>query len=496
MRRSRFAPGYLPAVLLVLLVNLAFSAKAEEAKPAGSPGEGSVSYYRDIRPVFQAHCQGCHQPAKRGGDYVMTDFAELLKGGESGAEAVIPGDPEGSYLIEQIEVVDGKAAMPQGRKPLAKVEVDKIRRWIKQGAKDDTPASARPKYNMDNPPSYNLPPVITALDVSPDGKLLAVSGYHEVLLHQADVDGAKADEADGGGLVARLVGMSERIESAVFSPDGKRLAVAGGSPGRMGEIQIWDVEKRKLQLSVPVTFDTVYGAAWSPDGKVVSFGCGDKTVRAIDTESGEEVFFNGAHNDWALDTVFSVKGTHLISVSRDRSMKLFVFKTRRFVDNITSITPGALKGGLHAIDRHPTKDELLVGGADGSAKIFQMLRTSKRKIGDNANQLKKFPEMPGRIFDVAYSPDGKQIAAGSSLNGAGALHVYDAESAKLVSEIENLPSGVYSVEFYPDGKRIVSGGFDGRVRISDAKTGKVLKQLVPVEVEGETRVRPVRKVDE
>ncbi|NDD39357.1 MAG: WD40 repeat domain-containing protein, partial [Verrucomicrobia bacterium] len=108
-------------------------------------------------------------------------------------------------------------------------------------------------------------PVVTSLDYSPDGKLLAVAGFHEVLLHQAN----------GSGLVARLVGLSERIESVKFSPDGKRLAVAGGLPGRMGEVQIWDVEKRKLALSHSVTYDTLYGASWSPDGKLIAFGCAD-----------------------------------------------------------------------------------------------------------------------------------------------------------------------------------------------------------------------------
>ena len=77
--------------------------------------------------------------------------------------------------------------------------------------------------------------MITALDFSPDGSLLAVSGYHEVLLHKAD----------GSELIGRLVGLSERIQSLKFSPDGKRLAVAGGSPARMGEIQIWDVRQRR-----------------------------------------------------------------------------------------------------------------------------------------------------------------------------------------------------------------------------------------------------------
>ena len=62
---------------------------------------------------------------------------------------------------------------------------------------------------------------------------------------------------------------------------------------------------------------------------------------------------------------------------------LIEVKTERFIDNLTSITPGALKGGLIAVDRHPTKDELLCGGADGAPKIFKMVRTEARKIGDN-----------------------------------------------------------------------------------------------------------------
>jgi len=42
-----------------------------------SADETKVSFYRDIRPIFQTHCHGCHQPAKQGGDYVMTSYAQL-----------------------------------------------------------------------------------------------------------------------------------------------------------------------------------------------------------------------------------------------------------------------------------------------------------------------------------------------------------------------------------------------------------------------------------
>ena len=41
-----------------------------------------MSYYKQIRPIFQAQCQGCHQPAKAGGGFVMTDFKRLLAGGD------------------------------------------------------------------------------------------------------------------------------------------------------------------------------------------------------------------------------------------------------------------------------------------------------------------------------------------------------------------------------------------------------------------------------
>lgn len=101
---------------------------------------------------------------------------------------------------------------------------------------DDTPRSARQRYDAEHPPQYAAAPVVTAVQFSPDGKLLAVSGYHEVVLH--DVAKVLAHEASS---VGRLIGMSERIESVAFSPDGSRLAVAGGSPGRLGEIQVWNV---------------------------------------------------------------------------------------------------------------------------------------------------------------------------------------------------------------------------------------------------------------
>ncbi len=456
------------AVLAMLAVCRASLVVADE--PSQEP-PAKVSFFREVRPLFQQHCFGCHQPAKQGGEYVMSDFEAMLRGGESGEPAIVPGQPDASYLMSQIALVDDQAEMPKDRPPLAAVEIELVRRWIAEGATNDSPASTRPQYTMDNPPQYAAPPVITALDFSPDAKWLAISGYHETVLRSAD----------GAQVIARLVGLSERIQSVAFSPDGKSLAVAGGSPGRFGELQVWDLEPPALRLTISTGYDTIYGASWSPDGKHIAYGCPDHATRAIAVDSGEQVLFNGAHDDWVLDTVWSAKGDHVVTVSRDQSMKLINVPTQRFIDNITSITPGALKGGLNAVDRHPTEDQLLCGGADGTPKLYKMIRDQARKIGDDFNLIRAYPTMDGRVFDVAFSKDGTKIVAGSSLNGAGLVRVYQTEDAKQLME-KRLEGGVYAVAFHPDGATVAAGGFDGKVRLLDAVTGEIRGEFFPIDV--------------
>src|SRR5262245_22331850 len=94
------------------------SLPARGDEPAKPPAE--VSYYKDVRPIFVQHCQGCHQPAKAQGGYVMTSHADLLKKGEKGdTPGLVPGKPDQSEIIAQLTPQDDKPPrMPKNKDPL------------------------------------------------------------------------------------------------------------------------------------------------------------------------------------------------------------------------------------------------------------------------------------------------------------------------------------------------------------------------------------------
>lgn len=482
---------------MTLWICCQLSAQAQE--PLSGP---KVSYQRDIEPIFRMHCQGCHQPAKPQGGYVITDTERLFDAGETGDTAVVRGNIEASHLLRQIRPVDGQAAMPKNLPALSAAEIELIEAWIQLGAEIDV-VSEGLKFSPENPPVYTRPAVITALEFSRDGRFLAVNGIHEVLLMStADWQVTK-----------RLIGLSERIESVAFSPDSSRLAVTGGVPGRSGEVQIWDVASGELLISHQVSYDSVYGGCFSPNGKLVAFGCTDNTVRAIDAETGQQVLHQGAHEDWIRSVVFNPDGTHLLSAGRDMTVKLTEVVTERFVDNVTSITPGALRGGINSLAMHPSRNEVLVGGADGSPKIYRIFRETERRIGDDANLIRQFPSSGQRIFSVELNMSGTLFASAGTLDGHSRVQVYpydfDSElpadvkvamakrvtersddEKKIVEEYQSktspaklemdIPTSLYAVAFSPTGALAV-GGSDGRVRMIDVDQNRIQAEFTPME---------------
>ncbi|MEY3172237.1 MAG: hypothetical protein RLZZ436_150 [Planctomycetota bacterium] len=452
-------------LLTLALAILSCGLQTAHSQDAAAASEKTVSYYRSVRPILQRHCSGCHFAGKREGELSVTSVADLAKGGVAGA-AFTAGKPDESVLIQYISGADPE--MPLNGDPLKPEQVETIRQWIAQGAPDDTPPSLEKPVSPENPPVYTTPPVVTSIDFSPDGRRLAVSGYHEVQIHTLD----------GSAPAQRLIGRAQRIESLAFSPDGQLLAIAGGTPALFGELQLWNVAEGRLLHAVTLGTDSLFGVSFNNDGSLVAFGGADNRVRVVSVATGEVKMRMDAHADWVLGTTFSLKNDHVISVSRDRSMKLTIVENGQFVDNITSITPGALKGGLADVQRLPAAEEVLAGGADGEPRLYKIFRERARQIGDDFNLIRAYPRLEGRITDVDLAPSGARFIAGASTAVGGSARIYTtADPAKIV-DVQGLTSPVFAVSMRGDEKQVAVAGFDGTIRLFNADTG-VLEASFP-----------------
>jgi WD40 repeat protein len=412
-----------------------------------------VSYFRDIRPLIQRQCQGCHQPNLKSSDLDLTTYEGFKTGGKHGSAT--------GTLLKYV-TGESKPQMPMGQPALPAEQIALFREWISAGAKDDTPAEARETAAKNEPVVYKQPPVINALAFSPDGTTLAVSGNREVLLHSVKSDSPPR----------RFGGLSERILSIAFSKDGTMLVAAGGTPARFGEIQIWDVASGKLLRSSMVTGDTVFGASLSPDASQVAVGCADNTVRLVSTATGKELHRIGNHENWVLGTIFGSDGKRIVSVGRDRAAKLTDASSGAFLENVN-----LLRGELTAVAKHPVKEIIVIGGEDRVPYIYTMDREKNMKIADDTTLVRKLERQAGAIAALAWSPDGSRIAVGGA---SPEVTLYDAETGQRAAACRGHGAGIYTVAFSPDSQTLAAGGFDGQVRLYRAKTGEMIKQFVPV----------------
>jgi dipeptidyl aminopeptidase/acylaminoacyl peptidase len=80
----------------------------------------------------------------------------------------------------------------------------------------------------------------------------------------------------------------------------------------------------------------------------------------------------------------------------------------------------------------------------------------------------------GQVFSVAYSPDGKLLAAGS---WDGSVRLWEVATGKEVRQFVGHKGWVSAVAFAPDGQTLATGGKDRDVHLWEAATGKPLRQL-------------------
>src|SRR5688572_99775 len=101
-----------------------------------------IDFKRDVQPILQSSCLGCHTGTKAGGQWRLDSKALAMKGGIS-APVIVAGDSAKSRLLHRVLGKGGEKRMPLGGAPLSPVKIGKLRRWIEAGAPwpDDSPAA-------------------------------------------------------------------------------------------------------------------------------------------------------------------------------------------------------------------------------------------------------------------------------------------------------------------------------------------------------------------
>jgi hypothetical protein len=132
-----------PSIFLAIVATgsvALLSAQAPTPAPPASPMQGTVTFARDIQPIFEKTCWNCHGAGLQLADLDLSTREGALKGGEHGA-SIVPGNAQQSKLYRAVAGLDD-IVMPMEGPKLTASEIAAVKAWIEEGAKWDAPAAS------------------------------------------------------------------------------------------------------------------------------------------------------------------------------------------------------------------------------------------------------------------------------------------------------------------------------------------------------------------
>jgi WD40 repeat protein len=252
-----------------------------------------------------------------------------------------------------------------------------------------------------------------------------------------------------------LIGHEDSVWSAAFSPDGSRIV----SASRDKTARVWDVATAKQIAVLRGHGDSVGSAAFSPDGSRIVTASSDNTARIWDAATGKEIAVLRGQV-WQVCAAFSPDGSRIVTESSDN--------TARIWDASTAKEIAVLRGHMwqRCVAFSPDGSRIVTASSDNTARIWDAATT---------NEIAVLRGHEGIVKSAAFSPDGARIVTASDDKTA---RVWDATTGAEIVVLRGHGDPVNFAAFGPDGTRIVTTSSDKTGRIWDAATAKEIAVLL------------------
>lgn len=418
-------------------------------------GAEPISFRKQIAPILLEHCVACHGAKKAEGGYRLDSFQFLTQVGESGVAPVGHANVDANELLRRVVTADPSERMPADSEPLAPDAIAIIKQWLIEGGKYDGDTSTEPLWRAIPPivypvpvSSYPAPLPVTAVLMSLDGAQVYVSGYHEITVWNVS----------DGALVRRIANVPQRVHALAWGDDGKTLVVGGGTPGKLGEVRLYDLATGNHTQTIGRTTDVVLDLALNPQRTELAIAAADSMIRVVDLKTFAEKRVIASHADWVTAVCWSEDGSKIASASRDKSAKVFDSNTGDLLVSYTGHN-AAVRGVNILTDG---KQAVSVGAdsklhrwdVDGAKKVAEV------GVGGDAFRLLR---TEGMVFVPSTDKTVHQINLGTN----GEAMAYKGHDDWVVS-----------LGMHVGTQRLVTGSHSGEVRIWNTADGALIKNWI------------------